>query len=177
MSRTETNPFKVYCPSQAKYFILGSFAAKDGKKGHEYNWYYSNGRNQFWPILEKIYKRELTTIDKQRELFNELGIAIADIIYQCIRHGGSSLDVNLTDFVYNKDPIRLVLESNPIEKILFTSRFVEKEFNKNFKEEIRDFPVIDLVTLPSPSPRYTLKKEEKVKVYKRYLPSTHNVGA
>jgi len=172
MSRTETNPFAVFCPPHAKYFILGSFASKDGRQGHDYNWYYSNGRNQFWPLLAEIYKRELKTIDQQQGLFSELEIAIADIIYQCIRHKNSSLDVNLTDFVYNKDPIREVLENNPIRKILFTSRFVEKEYKKQFKTTIEDFPDITLVTLPSPSPRYTMKRVEKLVVYRRELPAT-----
>jgi hypoxanthine-DNA glycosylase len=171
MSRTETNPFAVFCPPQAKYFILGSFVAKDGRKGHKYDWYYSNGRNQFWPMLEEIYARELNTLAKQQKLFSELGIAIADIIYQCIRHNNSSLDVNLTDHVYNIKPIRKVLENNPIQKILFTSRFVEKEYKKQFKANVEDFPDITLVTLPSPSPRYTIKRIKKLEVYKRELPT------
>ena len=79
----ETNPFSVFCPPNAKYFMLGSFAAKDSKSGASYNWYYSNGRNQFWPILEEIYSLELKDKRVQQDLFRKLSIAIADIIYQC----------------------------------------------------------------------------------------------
>lgn len=168
---TETNPFSVYCPPNAKYFILGSFAAKDGKAGVSYDWYYSNGRNQFWPILENIYNIELKDRQSQQNLFKKLAIAIADIIYQCERKTNSSLDVNLTNFVYNISPIKKVLQKNPIESILFTSRFVEKEYKKRFGELIAEFSTIELITLPSPSPRYAaMSKEEKIRRYSQIFP-------
>jgi hypoxanthine-DNA glycosylase len=167
----ETNPFDVFCPKNAKYFLLGSFAAKDGKSGVEYNWYYSNGRNQFWSILESVYEVDLKNKRSQQALFKKLGIAIADIIYQCERTGNSSLDSKLSNFVYNYSPIEKVLQENPIEKILFTSRFVEKEFKKNFKDLIERFPEVEPITLPSPSPRYAaMRIGEKIKIYKQLLP-------
>jgi len=167
----ETNPFSVYCPPNAKYFILGSFAAKDGKSGVTYDWYYSNGRNQFWPILENVYNTELKNRQSQQDLFKKLSIAVADIIYQCERKNNSSLDVNLANFVYNLSPITKVLQENLIEKILFTSRFVEKEYKRHFKGLIEEFPNIELITLPSPSPRYaTMQKEEKIRRYGQVFP-------
>lgn len=167
----ETNPFSVFCPLNAKYFILGSFVAKDGKSGVSYEWYYSNGRNQFWPILEEVYAVELKDKKTQQDLFRKLSIAIADIIYQCEREKNSSSDVHLTNFVYNISPIKKVFEKNSIEKILFTSRFVEKEYKRNFRGLIEEFPNIELITLPSPSPRYaSMRKEEKIKRYAQILP-------
>lgn len=167
----ETNPFKVFSPPGAKYFILGSFAAKDGKRGHNYNWYYSNGRNHFWPILENIYNTELKNRPAQQALFTAQKIAIADIIYQCKRQKNSSLDVHLSDFVYNIKPITQVLKRNKIEKILFTSKFVQKHFLTHFKDVILQFPEIELIALPSPSPRYAaITKAEKIARYKEALP-------
>ena len=118
----ETNPFKVFIPPKAKYLILGSFAAKDGKLGVLYDWYYSNGRNQFWPMLEEVYKIKLRDKKTQQNLFRKLSIAIADIIYQCKRQKKSSLDVHLTSFVYNTIPITKILQKNLLKKIFFTSR-------------------------------------------------------
>ena len=167
----ETNPFSVFCPPQAKYFILGSFAAKDGKAGVSYDWYYSNGRNQFWPILEEIYAKKLRNIQAQQALFTSLSLAVADIIYQCTRTKNSSLDTDLTGFVYNIAPITKVLTENPIEKILFTSRFVEKEYKRHFKDLVTELSTVELVTLPSPSPRYAaMPKAEKIKRYTQVLP-------
>jgi hypoxanthine-DNA glycosylase len=166
-----TNPFRVFCPPGARYLILGSFAAKDGKKGVKYGWYYSNGRNQFWPILERIYKTELKTRRVQQELFRKLSIAIADIIYQCTRTKNSSLDVHLTDFVYNFSPIKKVLQTNHIKKIFFTSRFVEQQYRRRFKSLIVQFPNIKLITLPSPSPRYAVMNiAQKTEKYRQTLP-------
>jgi hypoxanthine-DNA glycosylase len=167
----ETNPFKVFCPSGAKYLILGSFAAKDAKKGCPYDWYYSNGRNQFWPILENIYNKGLTNKKEQQDLFSKLSIAIGDIIYQCNRTKNSSLDTHLKDIVFNIDPISEVLENNPIRKVLFTSRFVENNFRRHFLKNLRIDNNTKLVTLPSPSPRYAaMKIKEKTKIYSANLP-------
>lgn len=170
-TKWETNPFAVFSPPKSKYLILGSFAAKDSKSGHSYDWYYSNGRNQFWPILERIYGGKLTRKEAQQKLFADLSIAIADIIYQCERVGNSSLDVNLQRLIYNHDPIAEVLRNNPIQQILFTSRFVETRFKKHFKDLIEEFPQVELVTLPSPSPRYaSMRLEEKIKIYTHHFP-------
>jgi hypoxanthine-DNA glycosylase len=167
----EKNPFRVFCPPNAQYLVLGSFVAKDGKKNVSYEWYYSNGRNQFWPILESIYKIELKTKPQQQALFTSLGIAVADIILECKRIGNSSLDKDLTDFTYNVAAVARVFKNNPIKAVFFTSRFVEKHYKRHFKELIEGFPGVQLITLPSPSPRYVLiSKEEKTVRYAQVFP-------
>ncbi|MFZ2664031.1 MAG: hypothetical protein WAX66_01580 [Patescibacteria group bacterium] len=169
----ETNPFSVFCPPKAKYFVLGSFAAKDGKEGWDYNWYYSNGRNQFWRILESIYGVELKDKTAQQKLFTKISIAVADIILRCERLGNSSLDVRLTNFEYNIPAIEAVMKKNSIEKVFFTSRFVETHYKKHFKHLVDQFPGVELITLPSPSPRYaSITKEEKIRKYAEVFPKT-----
>lgn len=171
----EENPFKVFCPPKASYFVLGSFAAKDGKKGWNYDWYYSNGRNQFWRILEAIYNQELKTRTAQQELFTKLHIAIADIILSCERLENSSLDTKLTNFEYNIKEIEKVLRTTSIEQIFFTSKFVEARYKRHFKHLISEFPEIKLITLPSPSPRYALiGKAEKVNRYAQVFPKAES---
>jgi hypoxanthine-DNA glycosylase len=166
----EVHPFGIFVPVKAKYLLLGSFIAKK-PKDNSYDWYYSKKQNQFWPILEKIYNLELKNKKAKQDLFEKLGIAIADIIYQCERKYDNSLDSSLTNCVYNVPAIAKVLSENPIEKIFFTSRFVEKEFKKEFKELIDQYPDIELITLPSPSPRYAaMSKAEKIKKYLEHLP-------
>lgn len=167
----ETNPFTAFRPKGATTLVLGSFASKDAKKGVYYEWYYSNGRNHFWPILEELYGIRLTSKKEKQELFKKLSIAIADIIYQCDRERNSSLDVHLNNLAYNIDPIAKILRTCPIERILFTSKFVEKHFKKHFKDLVDAYPHIALIALPSPSPRYaTLSKKEKAKEYKKFFP-------
>lgn len=164
---TEVHPFGNFIPKNSNYLVLGSFTTKPYKG---YDFFYSNGRNQFWPIIEEVYKVRLETTNKKKILFSKLHIAIADIIYSCERIKNSNLDVNLKDIILN-NTIERILSENNINKIFFTSRFVEKLYRKNFKELIRNYSKINLITLPSPSPRYALlTKKQKVDKYKELLP-------
>lgn len=171
----EIHPFGSFVPPKAKYLLLGSFTTKeafDDKKKAAYVWFYSNGgRNQFWPILQEIYGIKLQTRVEMQQLFTDLHMALADIIYQCERKKTSNLDINLTNIVYALDDITKILKENKIEKIFFSSRFVENTFRRVFKHVISQYPEIELITLPSPSPRYAqMTKIEKVKRYKELLP-------
>ena len=172
----ETHAFGNFVPQNAKYLILGSFTGKQAVRGTpdtdiSYDWFYGTPRNQFWPILEEVYGIELRNKLIKQELFTKLGFAIADIIYQCERREGSNLDTNLGNIVYNKEVITDILESEHIGKIFFTSRFVERRFKRIFKDIINRHPEIELITLPSPSPRYAkMSKEQKISRYKELLP-------
>lgn len=172
----ETHPFGNFVPLNAKYLILGSFTGRQAVKGattadDAYDWFYGTKRNQFWSILEGVYGIELRNKHSKQELFAKLGIAIADIIYQCERKENSNLDANLVNIIYNVKAIAEILESQSIEKILFTSRFVDDRFKKHFKHIINYHSSIYLITLPSPSPRYAqMSKEQKIQRYKELLP-------
>ena len=164
----EKHPYGNFVPIKARYLLLGSFVAKpvDG-----YDWFYGTKRNQFWPILEVVYKVSLKTKKDQQKLFTKLRMAITDIILKCEREKNSNLDVNLKKIVFNTKAIQGILVDNKIEKIYFTSRFVEKLFRKEFKKLIHINPEIELLTLPSPSPRYAqMTKEQKISKYKKLLP-------
>lgn len=174
----ETHPFEVFTPENTAYLLLGSFTSKRKDGDDSYDWYYSNGRNQFWPLMESVYGLELKNKQAQQDLFTKLSLAITDIIYQCERRNGNSLDTNLINFVYNTNAIENVLREHKIKKIFFSSRFVEKEFKRHFKAAIIEYPQIELITLPSPSPRYAaMRKEEKIRIYKKVLPKLINHNA
>lgn len=164
----ETHPFGSFVPFNARYLLLGSFT---GKLVDGYDWFYASKRNQFWPILEEVYEVKLRTRKQMQQLFTTLGMAIADIIYQCDRKRCSNLDANLTNIVYAVEDIAHILKNNRITTIFFTSRFVEGKFRRIFKEAFNWQPGIELVTLPSPSPRYAvMTKPQKIKRYKEMLP-------
>ena len=164
----ERHPFGNFVLPNSRYLLLGSFVTKPT---HKYEWFYANGRNQFWPILEEVYKVPLKTKKAQQALFVKLKMAIADIILECERVKSSNLDINLKCLVFNTTAISAILAKNKIEKIFFTSRFVEKLFRKEFKDAIQKYPKIDLITLPSPSSRYAvMNKAEKIRNYKKVLP-------
>ena len=148
--------------------MLGSFVTKPS---NPYLWFYANGRNQFWPIMQEVYKSDFSTKDQQQALFVKLEMALADIILSCERRHNSNLDVNLFNIVYNTQGITAIITSNSIKKLFFTSRHVEDLFKKHFKELVQTYPDMELVCLPSPSPRYALiTKQEKINRYKMLLP-------
>lgn len=170
----EVHPFGCFVPKNSKYLILGSFTTKEAYNGQQerYIWFYSNGgRNNFWPILESIYGVSLKRRSEMEDLLTSLDITLADIIFQCERKKSSNLDVNLTNIVYAIEDVTRIVTDHPIEKIYFTSRFVEKHFRRIFKTIIQEHPNVKLITLPSPSPRYVLlTKNQKIKRYKKLLP-------
>lgn len=165
----EKHLFGNFVPPNAKYMILGSFTAKI-PSDNSYSWFYDTKRNQFWPILEKVYEIKLDTKTKKKELFTRLKIALADIISSCERSRNTSSDTNLINCSYNQS-IKSIINKNPIEKIYFTSRFVENKFKNLFSKSAGKFNKENLIYLPSPSPRNArLTLEEKVRVYKEQLP-------
>lgn len=174
------HPFSSYIPANAKYLILGSFSGRQHSKDssvylQSYDFYFGTPRNQFWPILSEIYQRKLFDIESKKALLSDLRIAIADIILQCERKAGTNSDANLTSIVYKYEEIAGIFHENPIEKIFFTSRFTESRFRVNFSPLIEKYPHIQLITLPSPSPRYArMTFSEKVKVYRELLPRLIN---
>lgn len=169
MATIEIHPFGVFSPPKAKYLMLGSFTAV--KKDDSYDWFYGSKRNQFWPMIEEVYDLKLPNKKAKQNLFTNLSLAIADMIHQCERRDGNSMDSNLINLVYNTEALKKLLKENPIKKIFFSSRFVEKEFKRKFKELIDIHPNVELVTLPSPSPRYAaMSKQEKINRYGEIFP-------
>jgi hypoxanthine-DNA glycosylase len=162
----EKHPFGVFAPKNARYLFLGSFPGQP-----PIEWFFVTKRNQFWPIMTEVYQRDLTTTEQKQRLFEDLCLAITDTILSTTRKKESNLDVNLTNIVPNIKAINKILDDNKIQKIFFSSRFAEKLYRKHFKFAIEKYPKIELITLPSPSPRYAvLTKGEKIKIYKRLLP-------
>ena len=160
----ETHPFGNFVPKKAKYLILGSFTGRQS-----YDWFYGTKVNQFWPIFEGVYGIPLKTKADKQHLFARLGIAMADIIYQCERAQGTNKDNNLINIVYNTRGIEEILAKNKIAKIFFSSRFVEGQFKKVFKGI--KLGGTELITLPSPSPRYAaMKLADKIRKYRELLP-------
>jgi len=172
VANIETHPFKAFVPETVQCLIVGSFPGKEQTRDipDETQWFYGAPRNQFWKILELVYKRELKTKKEKQRLFEEAGIGMTDIISSCVRQNGNNLDENLDIKEYNTETIQKILEKHH-PAVLFTSRFVEKEFR-------RLFPGYNHTgILPSPSPRYfKLSIADKAKIYKEKLPELRYSG-
>lgn len=164
--KVEHHPFAPFIPSRMRCLVLGSFPGKEQSRGglDENAWFYGAPLNQLWRILSKAYGRELKTKADKQQLFEEAGIGMTDIFKAVVRTSGSNLDENLQVEEYNWDVIENILKQYK-PTVLCTSRFVEKEFKKQFPA----YPAVDV--LPSPSPRYfKLTMEQKAAVYREKLP-------
>ena len=161
----ETHPFEAFIPANITCLVVGSFPGKEQTSNVDAtHWFYGAPRNQLWHILELVYQRQLKTRRQKQQLFEEAGIGMTDVIRSCTRKQGTNLDENLEIKEYNKDVIENILRRYK-PKVLFTSRFVEKEFKRLFP----DYLNTDI--LPSPSPRYfKLRIEDKARIYKEKLP-------
>jgi len=167
MEEIETHPFNAFIPENAKIIILGTFPGKDitHKLLSEDDWFYGTKRNQFWKIISGVYEMELINKTDKQKLLGTHGIAIADVFLKIKRKGNNNTDTNLEVIEYNDKELKLVLQNQNIEKIYFTSKFVEKTFKKLFPELTHG------ECLPSPSPRYaTMNIAQKIKMYKLKLP-------
>lgn len=163
----ETHPFQPFIPKGIKYLIIGSFPGKGQteKTISKTDWFYGAKRNTFWKIMEEVYQKELSTTSSKQKLFTSVKMGIADIILKAVRKENTNSDSNLEIVEYNDKAIKEILNTNKIETIFFTSRFVEKIFKRFFPD------VVNTIVLPSPSPRYArMTLKEKVTVYKKHLP-------
>ncbi|KKR11892.1 MAG: hypothetical protein UT39_C0002G0073 [Candidatus Woesebacteria bacterium GW2011_GWA1_39_21] len=164
----EVHPWGNFVPKNCRYLFLGSFP---GKLDEGNNWFYGSKRNQFWKILEAVYGRTLSSIAEKQKLLKNIRFAMADVILSCERKKDTNLDANLTKITYNKKAITKILRTNKIKKIFFTSKFVENLFKNVFPNHLNLFPVTNLYTLPSPSPRFAkMTLEEKIRSYRKLLP-------
>jgi hypoxanthine-DNA glycosylase len=164
----EFHPYPPFVPENTRILLLGSFPGRRPVQNpHPEDWSYGSERNQFWPLMRRLYGRELNTLAEKKQLFAELGIAVTDIILSCERSRNLNSDQNLINKVYNTDAIHALLSRRPVESIFFTGKGVRDEFEKNF----RCPESVSLVVLPSPSPAYaSLSFERKEEIYRQNFP-------
>lgn len=169
MNEIEIHPFDSFIPDNAKTLIIGSFPGMEQvvNKSNIDEWFYTAQNNLFWSILSSVYDKDLKTTETKKELLRKEGIAIADIFIQVRRKEKSNLDKHLYDQVYNDQKIKSIIGNSKIKLILFTSKYVEKHFQKKFPNLQNTF------CLPSPSgaANIPISITEDYKKYLRANPS------
>ena len=161
----EYHPFKPIIFSDSKILVLGSFPSL---KSFEEGFYYAHPRNQFWPLLGKVFNESVATDEERIALCQKHQIALWDSAKSLKRDTGNSSDSNLKNIEAN-DFKQLLLEYSSIELILFTGKKSEQIFNKAHGD-IK----IKKALLPSPSPAYAaISFEKKLEKYQELLNSSH----
>lgn len=158
-------PIVVCAP---KLLILGSMPSV---KSLEKFQYYGHPRNQFWPILAELFEEDLdhpgddSSYAFKVALAKEKGLAIWDVLGSCEREG--SLDSNIKNEAPN--PIEDFLDKYPsIQVIIFNGGKAETSFKKHFKGLYKS-GTYTFIKMPSTSPAYTMKFEDKLKAWESIL--------
>ncbi|MEN4052945.1 MULTISPECIES: DNA-deoxyinosine glycosylase [Sulfurimonas] len=155
---TEYHTFDPLIFPDSKILILGSFPSI---KSLQEGFYYAHPRNQFWPILSKIFHEKADTKEEKIELCKKYHIALFDSAKSLQREKGNSSDTNLKNIEVN-DFEGLLKEYPCIELIAFTGKKAEQIFNTKYKHL-----AIRKVLLPSTSPAHaSMKLDEKLQKYK-----------
>lgn len=146
------HPFDPIADAHSRILILGSFPSI---KSFENQCYYAHPRNQFWPIMEALFKVTLPDNTSRRRFALDRGIALWDIYASLTRARNNSSDANLSNLLPNDIPG--FLDTHPsITHIFCTGKKAYEGCKKHFK----DLP-IDCAPLPSTSPAYAVMPFEK----------------
>ena len=145
----------------AKILILGTMPGAMSLTKQEY---YAHKQNAFWRIQYALFS-DLPVPEKfeeKAELLRRNDIALWDVLAYCDREG--SLDSNIKNQVENDIPG--LLKSHPgIKTIVFNGQQSHKFFMKKFGV----IDGIDFLIMPSTSPAYTMKFEDKLKAWSQIL--------
>ena len=89
--QTIKHPLSPLYSSQSKLLILGSFPSV---KTREYGFFYGHPQNRFWPLMEQLFRVELSTnIEERRKFLLNHHLAVYDSIYQCDIIGSSDASI------------------------------------------------------------------------------------
>jgi G:T/U-mismatch repair DNA glycosylase len=126
----EEHPFNYFKTEETNKLIIGSFPCFNGADYGD--WFYSgSGKNDFWKLLSEVFSHPISTLEEKKELCIQNKIGIADIALKIRRKKDNCSDSNLEILEYNNSVIELCLK-NGIDRIFFTSKFVEKHFKNQF---------------------------------------------
>lgn len=145
----------------AEILILGTMPGAMSLSKQEY---YAHKQNAFWKIIFSLFSEQPVSehfADKV-QLVQQNNIALWDVLENCEREG--SLDTNIKNHKEN-DILGLLAKHPNIKTIVFNGKQSEKYFLRKFGV-IKD---IQFHQMPSTSPAYTMKLEEKLKLWSAVL--------
>lgn len=156
-----THPFDPIADDRSRVLILGSFPSL---KSIEEHFYYAHPRNQFWPIMEALFKEKLPDRDRRRQFALDKGIALWDTYASLIRCENNSSDANLKSPEPN-DIVSFLASHPSVRHVFCTGKKAYEGCAKHFP----DLPV-PCTLLPSTSPAYaSMSFGEKLAAYRQIV--------
>ncbi len=159
--------FPPIIDARVETLILGSFpsVASLGKAQ-----YYGHPQNHFWRLVGAVIDETLYEMEYAKRLMTLLKhrIGLWDIIGKCVRPG--SLDSSIRDARHN-DFERVTGVAKKLRRVCFNGKTAGK------MEPLFAEWGYETLVLPSSSPAYTLRFEEKLKQWRAIAASRRNIVA
>lgn len=128
--------------------------------------YYSNERNAFWKIIYFLFGQPICRdYEKKKEFLLQHNIALWDVLKACNREGSSDADIKNP---IPNDFVSLFAEYPHIKTVYFNGGPAEKLFKKYVEKNHVRFRKA-FYRLPSTSPAYVAKFEDKLNQWKLIL--------
>ena len=138
---------------RSQVLILGSFPSV---KSREAKFFYGHPQNRFWKVVAALTNEPVPqTVPEKKALALSHGIAMWDVIGQCVITGSS--DTSIKDVVPND--IRVILQAAPIRQIVCNGT---KSFEM-YQKYLLPLTGREAVRLPSTSPANAACSLEKLK--------------
>ncbi len=152
--------FPPVCDEHARILILGSMPSVESLRC---SFYYAHPRNAFWPMMAQILSELMPqTAQEKAQMLIRNNIALWDSVHICKRAG--SLDSAIRDPQLN-DFETLYERCPKIRAVLFNGGTAERLYLRGMGA--RDDRLH--MRMPSTSPAYTMKFEEKMRIWKQAI--------
>lgn len=146
---------------KTRVIVLGSMPGDESLRQQRY---YANPRNQFWEIIDSMFRRSvISDYDAHVAFLRDVGIGLWDVLHRCERSG--SADANIQNGEAN-DFTDLFRACPHLKCLAFNGGKAQSAFAGAATVTPPD---VDLIALPSSSGALARPLEEKVKSWRRVL--------
>lgn len=144
----------------ARILILGSMPSRESLARQQY---YAHPRNAFWPILCSLFSITATEYSERSQQVTERGVAIWDVLRDCVRPG--SLDADIDEKTAATNDFQGFINEHPqIAGICFNGTKAESIYVKRVLPGLDEHAVaISRTRLPSSSPAHASMNFEQKK--------------
>ena len=153
----------------ARILILGSMPSRESLARQQYS---AHPRNAFWPIMADLLGIEPKGYEERKQAVMARGIAVWDVLRDCIRPGSLDSDIDEETAALN-DFRRFFREHPGISRVFFNGAKAESLYRKRVLPGL-DGPAAALPCqrLPSTSPAHaSMNLEQKMAAWRVIVPT------
>lgn len=167
--------FPPLAQAGAQLLILGSMPSRESLSQHRY---YAHPRNAFWPIVTSLLSIDAEDYDERVRLVTACGIAVWDVLRDCVRPG--SLDSDIDERTAVTNDFEAFFASHPgIRRVFFNGAKAESVYEKRVLPDLPGrWSALPRQRLPSTSPAHAgMSLDEKRDAWRVILSAEPQAGA